>query len=141
MRRPFVFLLISVLLSCSASKNLPRVTPNLDDLIATSWVLDAINKDVVDKKDYMKGLPALNFREKGILDGMTGCNSFSGKYALGEQFKLDTGAMTKMNCPGSDEKEFLEALQTTTSLLMEGDHLLFMNGNEELLKFSPEPKI
>lgn len=131
---------MSVILSCSATKNLPRVIPTTDELISMSWVLEAVRGDEVAKNDYMKGLPALNFRDKGVLDGMTGCNSFSGKYAVGEKFKLDTGAMTKMNCPGSSETDFLKALQSTTSLFMEGEDLLFMNGNEELLRFTPASK-
>lgn len=131
---------MAVALSCSSAKNLPQVKPTLDDLIKTSWVLDDLKGKGVKKDDYMKGLPALNFREKGVLDGMTGCNSFSGKYAIGNKFKLETGAMTKMNCPGSAEADFLNAFNSTTSIHMQGEDLVFMDDNDELLRFKPVSK-
>ena len=140
MRKSLLFLLMAVALSCSSVKNLPHVKPTLNDLIDTSWVLDEWKGEGVNKDDYMKGLPALNFREKGVLDGMTGCNSFSGKYAIAEKFKLDTGAMTKMNCPGSAEAEFLNAFKGTTSIHMQGEDLVFMDENDELLRFKPASK-
>jgi len=140
MRKSLYFLITALVLACSPSKNLPRVSPTSEDLISTSWVLAAIAENEVSKNDYMKGLPALNFREKGVLDGMTGCNSFSGKYAIGEKFKLETGAMTKMNCPGSSEADFLNAFKSTTSVLMQGKDLLFIKDNEVLLRFTPASK-
>lgn len=131
---------MAVALSCSSVKNLPEVKPTLDELMNTSWVLDHLKGEGVAKDDYMKGLPALNFREKGVLDGMTGCNSFSGKYAIGEELKLETGAMTKMNCPGSSEADFLKAFRSTTSVLMQGKDLLFKKDDEVLLRFKPVSK-
>jgi len=140
MKTPLFLILLVTILSCTSTKKLPRVDATLEDLIPTSWVLHSFNGQEVSKNDYMKGLPALNFRENGGLDGMTGCNSFSGKYSLGNTTKINPGAMTKMNCPGSREADFLGALRNTTSLVIEGSDLLFLKFDEVLLRFTPAPK-
>lgn len=140
MKKSIFFVFTILLFSCTSMKDLPRVVPALTDLTTSDWVLKAMNEEEVEKEDFMKGLPALNFREGGVMDGMTGCNSFSGKFSLGDTFMLDPGAMTKMRCPGTGEADFLTAIQNTTALLMEGNDLLFVDGNEELLRFTTPQK-
>ena len=130
---PLLFLIIS----CTSLKDLPEVTSAENGLKENNWVLKELLGNTVSAKDFMKGLPKLNFREENVLEGMTGCNSFSGKYAVGEDLKLYLGAMTKMNCPGPGEEEFIKAITDTSKLLMDGKDLLFVDGDKVLLRFTP----
>lgn len=128
---PFIFF------SCSTVEKITDNTTLIDDLISNEWVLESLNGGPVNADDYMKGLPSLLFKEDGGVQGSTGCNSFSGKFALGDELKLDPGAMTKMNCPGTGELDFLNALQSSTSIDVVKDDLVLKNAADELLRFTP----
>ncbi len=128
------------MIACTSLQDLPEVTSAQDDLLEKSWILKSLNEEDVNVDEYMRGLPKVKFRENGAFEGMTGCNSFTGKYAFKENLKLEVGAMTKMNCPGTTEADFVSAVENTSKLLMDGKELLFVKENEVLLRFKPEAK-
>ncbi len=136
MRKSIIAILSIALLSCSSFKDLSDKTTQMSDLINKEWVLESLNGVSVNESEFMKGLPSIMFKEDGGMQGSTGCNSFSGKFALGEVLKLDPGAMTKMHCPGSGETDFLNALTGATSIDVIKDDLVLKNDTDELLRFT-----
>jgi heat shock protein HslJ len=136
MRKSIIVVLSLIFLSCSSTKNLPDQTAQLSDLINKEWVLESLNGNVVNEADFMKGLPSIAFKKDGTMQGSTGCNSFSGKFSLGEVLKLDPGAMTKMHCPGTGETDFINALTSATSIDVVKDDLILKNASDELLRFT-----
>jgi len=136
MRKLIITVLPFILLSCSSLNKTSDRQPLLSDLLGSEWVLESLNGQAVNESDFMKGLPSLVFKEDGGLHGSTGCNSFNGSFALEDVLKLSPGAMTKMNCPGSGESDFLNALTGATSLDLLDNKLVLKNATQELLRFT-----
>jgi heat shock protein HslJ len=92
-------------------------------------------------ENYMKGLPFLKFNANGKLSGSTGCNSFNGDYTLeSNNLKLTPGAMSKMMCPGTGERDFLSGLKDAASANIKGEVLSVANSaGEEIMKFVKQP--
>lgn len=136
MRKLIITILPFILLSCSSLDKASGGQPRLSDLVGSEWVLESLKGQAVTESDFMKGLPSLVFKEDGGLQGSTGCNSFTGNFTLGDALKLNPGVMTKMNCPGSSESDFLNALTGTTSLDLLENKLVLKNATNELLRFT-----
>ncbi|MCZ4408827.1 META domain-containing protein [Cryomorphaceae bacterium 1068] len=136
MRKYIVIILSLVLVSCSTVQKASDGSSLLSDLIGNEWILKSLNGEDVNEADFMKGLPTLTFKEDGAMQGSTGCNSFSGKFSLGEVMKLDPGAMTKMHCPGSGETDFINALTSATSIDVVKNDLVLKKASDELLRFT-----
>ncbi|MEM9050477.1 MAG: META domain-containing protein [Bacteroidota bacterium] len=121
--------------SCDTVKKTTSIAPSLDELTQNQWVLESLNSTDVDAANYVKGLPSLNFNSDGSMNGSTGCNTFTGKFSLSETLSMTPGAMSKMSCPGSGEKDFLDAISRVTKVNLTDGDLVMTDGNTELLKF------
>ncbi len=102
------------------------------------WLVQSIAGETLDADAYnqFKGLPELTFSENGVINGHSGCNGFRANYKVDENNNIEIrpGAMTKMYCQGVDEKGFLDAINNTRSLKMDGEELLLVDaeGNEKM---------
>jgi heat shock protein HslJ len=108
-------------------------------LTSNTWALQSLMGQAVDLSSFAGGLPNLNFSNDGMLSGFTGCNNFNGNFNLdGTNLSLDPGAMTKKACPGTGEKDFLNALGGVKSVSSTGNALELLGANKEsLLSFIP----
>jgi len=105
------------------------------------WVLKAVGGRPTNPDDFMRGLPEIRFSAEGEFEGNTGCNSFMGTYTLENgNLLLEPGAMSKMKCPGDGEANFLRALSETKSWKVDGDDLILLAEEKELLRFIPKTK-
>jgi heat shock protein HslJ len=115
---------------------------SLSSLLSTidgqKWQVQSIAGKVLDADAYdqFKGLPELTFNSDGVINGHSGCNGFRADYKTDENQNIEIrpGAMTKMHCQGVDENGFLEAINSTRSLKMDGEELLLVDsdGNEKM---------
>lgn len=102
------------------------------------WVLSELNGAAVTNttdKDYFINLDSNLAR----FSGFTGCNSVEGDYQI-----VQAGKLVFANVNGTEtacdvtkmEKEFLAALKSTDSYMIEGDMLHFHKGNTAVAKFT-----
>ena len=64
---------------------------------------------------------------------------FTGNFKLeGTGITLDTGAMTRMACPGNGEADFLSAIKQVTNLKLNGNTLSLLNGANEVMGLIPK---
>jgi heat shock protein HslJ len=85
------------------------VEPTIHDI----WVLDSINSEKVDSKQFPHGLPTLEFKlEDGKLSGFTGCNYLNGNYyRVGKEIHFSEMALTMKSCVDvKGESEFVALL-------------------------------
>jgi len=129
---PFV-----LLLSVVGCKNQMNLSSLLNTISGQKWQVQSLNGESLDAEAYkeFKGLPELTFSE-GVINGHSGCNGFRADYKTDENQNIEIrpGAMTKMYCRGVDENGFLEAINSTRSLKMDGDELLLVDsaGTEKM---------
>ncbi len=72
----------------------------------------------------------LTFGADGRVIGRTDCNGFSGTYTVaGDQLTFGPFAMTKMYCEGSQETDFVTALEGTSNILLQSG----ADGNQTLV--------
>jgi heat shock protein HslJ len=127
-------LLIPFFCGCSGSSNLAK--PNF--LIGKKWILSSL-MGKPDLSEFNLGMPTLSFLEGDRLAGFAGCNSFSGNFTLeGSRLILDRGAMTKKNCLGIGEDEFITSLEKVNNFTVEKEKLTLMEGSLELMSFIPK---
>lgn len=87
----------------------------------------------------------LAFDEEGALAGSSGCNRYFGSMGVDEAGKIEIGPLgsTRMACDegiNSREYRYLQALESCTQVVLEGDHLeLLAEGGSARLVFQPEP--
>lgn len=77
------------------------------------WVLESINQEKLDTKDFTRGLPMLEFTlADGKMMGHTGCNQLNGRVEVqGKSIKTGGMATTRMACPNNSfESKYLLAL-------------------------------
>lgn len=136
---------VSVLLAaCCACR---KGSPKLGTLETNGWKLvEFENKAVPESKSV-----TLSFDpEKKMLFGQAPCNNFFGSYKLLEATKkspnnIEFGAMgaTRKFCPDSEiEDAFGREISDVTRVKIDGDKLLMMNANGNLvgvLKAVPKP--
>ncbi|MCH2215613.1 MAG: META domain-containing protein [Flavobacteriales bacterium] len=135
MKKLFICCILFAAFSCDTLKKGTSVIPSLNELTQNKWVLEAMNSKEVNLEDFAKGLPNLNFNTDGSMNGSTGCNTFTGKFNLAETFSMTPGAMSKMNCPGTGEKDFLDAISKVTNVNFSEGNLVMSDEKSELLKF------
>jgi len=104
-----------------------------------AWELGSLKGTNAISDLFPEGLPYLEFKEAGAMNGFTGCNSFSGIYSLeGESLKLDPGAMTRKACPGPGENDFLNSLMQVTSFKGDSEKLTLFGDTGELMTLIPK---
>ncbi len=128
---------LAIMFSSPSCKSLKSSGINTHELVASTWQLSKMGGQDAAADAFMKGLPYLNFTSEGKLSGSTGCNSFNGSFELKDTgLKISPGAMTKMMCPGSGEKEFLTGLANTNSAAIEDGRLMLRDSvGSALLEF------
>lgn len=99
------------------------------------YSIEVINGKVIDKEEYTDGLPRLELQiQQGRLVGFTGCNSFQAKAIItqneDEVIQIEIGPImsTKKGCTGDiDEQHFLQALESSSSVLLSNNRILLTN--------------
>ncbi len=128
-------LIFLVFVSCGS---LAAINP-LKLLTGNSWALSSLSGEGLELNRFSGGIPTLNFLDGGRLAGFTGCNNFSGSFALeGNNIQLDPGAMTKKACQGDGEQDFLDAIAQANELEVDKENLKLMDGDEVLMTFVPK---
>lgn len=115
-------------------------TDFLNDL-AGYWDLNYIAGQKTAFKDlFPNKIPLLIFSKDDpmMVNGNTGCNSFSGRYFInGTSLSVaQPMAMTMMACPGNGEAVFLNALQKVNKYNITNGTLSLLMGETVLLRFS-----
>ncbi|MGV9004786.1 META domain-containing protein [Flavobacterium sp.] len=103
-----------------------------------SWELETLSGKKVDKTLFLDKVPQIEINtETNSFSGFAGCNSISGElfYEKDTVRFLKTIA-TMMYC-GNDnkEREFLKALNSATTYLIDNNRLVLSNASNELLSF------
>lgn len=99
------------------------------------YAIEVINGKAVDKKEFIDGLPRLELQiQQGRLVGFTGCNSFQAEATLNRkenkaaQIEIGPILSTKRGCPPAiDEQQFLQSLESATSILLSNNRIFFIN--------------
>ncbi len=165
MNRFFLITLgLSLMYNCGTSKKAldmsipePMLTDPGEKAIPTVMQTVYLTKDQIDssvkwKLSKMNGveagsifdkIPTLSFDTvESRVQGTSGCNRFSGPYQLtgGESFTVSKVVTTRMACSNkNDEPGFLSALQNTAFSKIEGNSLLFLDKDENvILEFTKE---
>ncbi len=128
-------LLASAALGCGGDEEEGAADPS--SLEGVPWVLAS----GVDVDGWEAVAPSLTF-EDGQASGSSGCNQFTGSYAVdGSSLELVGIAMTAMGCPPpADEVEqaSMDALQGTAGWRLEGEELVLVDADDaELLRYRP----
>lgn len=136
MKKAVSFLLSIVLVLIIVSRVAAQsLLPQTDTAsIAGSWVLvPVLPSDTVTGK-----VPSIYFNVKGArFTGYTGCNKMSGRFALRDR-KLSFSQqlmVTKMECQGYNEKQFIVNLLRVTDYKLENGILILMYGSTPLSKW------
>ena len=132
-------LAILVVAACDSTGSGTNATPeptSAADLAGTSWTLVSIGGAPVVEGSG----PHLTFDTGGKASGSTGCNSFSGTYAVdGTALTIGGLATTRMACEENlmvQEAAVLEALAGVSGWEIDADGLLHLTGGTELV-FQP----
>jgi heat shock protein HslJ/uncharacterized membrane protein len=103
-----------------------------------NWTLSALAGAPVPAPQLPLGLPTLHLQVlEQQVQGFTGCNRLTGRVLIDrDRIRFFPLATTRMACLGQDlEQPFLEALQQTNRYRVEGNHLLLLQDQTELLRF------
>jgi heat shock protein HslJ len=128
-------LTILVAAACDAAGPTEGTTPgpsSPSDLIGTSWTLVGIGEAIAIESAGAN----LTFDPAGTVSGSTGCNSFSGTYAIdGTALTLGPLATTRMACEEplmAQEAAVLEALTAVSGWEVDDFELLHLTGGTDL---------
>ena len=129
-------LTILVVAACDSTGSGTNTTPEPTspaDLTGTSWTLVSIGATPA-----IEGAGAsLAFDSAGNVNGSTGCNSFSGSYALdGSALTFGPLATTRMACEDAvmaQEAAVLEALSGVSGWEVDAYEMLHLTGDTELV--------
>ncbi|MEO6165874.1 MAG: META domain-containing protein [Chitinophagales bacterium] len=101
------------------------------------WVLENMNGEKVDPKDYRSDLPRLEINSEMNFTGTTGCNNISGKLEAGDQMiKMTIEKMTRMACTNSAaETAFVDAVNNATTYSIGNNKLSIMQDGKITLIF------
>ncbi len=118
---------------------LARLAPQPRDLAGTSWRVTAYNNGRQAVVSPLDG-PTLmmSFSADGKVSGTAGCNRHTGTYTLaGSALRLGPAAATRMACAKPEgimdqERSFLAALPTVTTVRREGDQLEMRTADDAL---------
>ncbi len=101
------------------------------------WVLEEMKGKKVTKEDFNgSDVPYLEiYTDKNRFSGFSGCNRITGGlFYEKDLLRFGQVASTQMACPKMDmEREFLNALQSSTQYTVENNRLYLSNGSEENL--------
>ena len=133
MRSLSSLLLLGVLAAGCATTSPPSGPPA--PFVGTEWHLVRLGADT---PSVASGTIA--FGPDGRVSGTTGCNRFTGSYALGSSgaITLSQVGATKMACPGpamEQEARVLEALGRAARVEVRGTRLTLLTGGTALLTF------
>jgi heat shock protein HslJ len=102
------------------------------------WVLETLNGKTSTKADFSKELPMMEIKAaENTFSGFAGCNRMNGTlfYEKGLLRFMDV-ATTRMLCvPNNKEAEFLKALQSSTTYVIENNRLTLSNPSGILTVF------
>ncbi|MBS1567292.1 MAG: META domain-containing protein [Bacteroidetes bacterium] len=104
-------------------------------LLAGKWYLvPVLSSDTATGK-----IPTIIFDlKKKSFTGNTGCNSMNGRFAIsGKSIQVDSGiVMTRMACPGYNEKSFIKSLLRVNSYKFEDGVLVLLFDGTELSRWT-----
>jgi heat shock protein HslJ len=84
--------------------------------------------------------PTVTFADERV-SGSTGCNRYTGSYAVdGDSLEIGTIASTRMACPppaDAVERAYLDALGRVTGWRSDGEALVLLSEEAELVRFAP----
>lgn len=130
-----VILVLIVFAGMNACKNKKEVQAE-NKIPGGTWMVQTMHGDTINEIDYMRGSPSIIFNDSSSFSGTTGCNQYSARFkVLNDGVKIEMGPMTKMACPGKEESIFVEALNSTNKVKIEGDIMHFYKNDEDLLGF------
>lgn len=130
-----VILALLVFAGMNACKNKKEVQAE-DKIPGGTWMVETMHGDTINEIDFMRGSPSIIFNDSTSFSGSTGCNQYSARFkVLDRGVEIKMGPMTKVACPGKEESIFVEALNATNKVKMEGDRMHFYRNEEELLGF------
>jgi len=133
MLRLLLYIFIAISCSFFLSCNTTKTTNSSADLYSAAWQLSSIKGQPLSS---VTAIPTLQFQTDGTLLGFTGCNRFNGRYnPQAKAGMFEPGAMTKMYCEGSIENEFLNLLQQTNRISIQGKQLILFDANDMLMSF------
>lgn len=136
--RTKIIIPLALLLLIAGCKNQMSLSNLLNTINGQKWQVQSLNGQPLDADAYkeFKGLPELTFNDDGVINGHSGCNGFRADYKTddNQNIEIRPGAMTKMHCQGVDENGFLEAINSTRSLKMDGQELILVDseGTEKM---------
>lgn len=126
-----------------------KISPPSSELRSTSWELvrwnlPPNNQGEVSARPIPRGQTSnpiqIIFDTKGsVVSGSTGCNRFTAELSEDAKgFTLENIAVTKKACPAQRmelESDFLYKLKDYRSIVLNGDQLLMIGSNREILSF------
>lgn len=137
MRKFLTFAMIAFLAvaGLNACKNKKEVQAE-NKIPGGTWMVETMHGDTINEIDYMRGSPSIIFNDSSSFSGTTGCNQYSARFKVTDgAVEITMGPMTKMACPGKEEQIFVEALNATNRVKVEGERMHFYRNDEELLAF------
>ena len=103
------------------------------------WVLTMFNQEPLNKEDFAKGLPVIEFHlSDNRISGSTGCNRMTGGFEVrGNKITFSQMATTRMACPNMEsENRFLKAFTgRTLNYSLDGGRLRLKNDEGITLEF------
>ena len=102
------------------------------------WILEELGGVKINKKDFSKEFPLLEIYSKdNKFLGFAGCNRINGiLFFENEKLQFTNIVITKMMCePANKEIEFLKALQSVNTYLIENNKLILSNQSGIKIKF------
>ncbi len=134
--RALVIALFGLLVACSSAPDKEQPGASEDaPLTNTYWKLMEIGGDEVPALEKARE-PHLIFLDDGRVLGHTGCNTLNGQYGVQEgQVRFLAMGATRMACPDyrSAESAFIQALEQTRAMGIEGRHLKLMGKDNAVL--------
>ncbi len=123
-----ILIVLGMLLSACAAE--------ADRSLMGRWDLTAYGPAGATSPALTENEPGLTFNEDGTLHGSSGCNGFSGEYAVeGDQIEFGPITSTLMLCDSpvmGQEEAFFQVLMETATYQIEGNTLTISN-NERVL--------
>lgn len=126
-----VIILASILSSCCACR---KGSPKIGELESATWQLIELTQNPI--KD--SGISIRFDPEKKMIYGTAPCNNFFGGFSLlkdkNQNVKIGNVGATRKFCPDSEnEDKFAMLISTVTNVKIDGENLLMVNAEGELI--------
>jgi heat shock protein HslJ len=109
------------------------------DLQHHRWLLHSIDGQPVDSESINAPVPELDFGESMTVSGNAGCNHFSGRAVLRENFiRIAALALTRRLCAplqNQIENKLLQVLRSESRITIGADRQLVLASGETILRF------